>query len=465
MPAACGLPAWSMSNLPTAWNSPNAPAPVTSPASSASSFIGFASATSRKPNASARSALSRSLIFIDRVASYTQPDGLIRTLFHEEFPKAFKDHYGEDATPGRVEEVQSYYFAKSDSGEFTDNENSMAKQKEIYDEILRDKEALLSFGNPRQFIFSHFALGVGWDNPNVFNIATLNQTFSDIKKRQEIGRGLRICRNQEGKRVYDPEGVAEGVEINQLTVIPNETYETFVAQHQSEIGAAIKPRHTHKGNPKNEKIVRVCKEQFDSDRFKKYWKRLGQRTDYTVLFDEEALVTACVAALNKIDEMVRTIDYRPTGEEFGIDLVRDVIPTYREVVPTPHHGIYDHAIIDSGSSYESNLAKQADTDPRVLCVLKLPDRYKIPTPSGNYTPDFGLVVRQVGLRGGAEVIIHLVVETKSTSVLADLDPDQQIKIKCAIRHFHALGIGINEALLFQAPVDRLSSVVQENPPT
>jgi type III restriction enzyme len=496
-----------------------------------------------------------SLIFIDRVASYTQPDGLIRTLFHEEFPKAYRDHFGEDPPPGRVEEVQSYYFAKSGSGEFTDNENSMAKQKEIYDEILRDKEALLSFANPRQFIFSHSALGVGWDNPNVFNIATLNQTFSDIKKRQEIGRGLRICRNQEGKRVYDPESVTEGEEINQLTVIPNETYETFVSQYQSEIGASITPRHTHKGKSKGEKIVRLCKEQFESERFRKFWKRLGQRTDYTVHFDEEDLVTACVEALNKIevpqyeaeivstrideftaggerttwlgtdtqklearftpmdlieelsentqlayptvirilaaienadqlvrnpprylheatrsitrikiDEMVRTIDYRPTGAEFGLDLFKDVIPTYREVVPTPNHGVYDHAIIDSGSSYESLFAKQAEIDPRVICILKLPDWYKIPTPSGNYTPDFGLVVRHKDLRDGAEVEVHLVVETKSTSVLEELDPDEQVKIRCAIRHFHALGIGINEPLLFQAPVDRLNSVINEDPP-
>ncbi len=495
-----------------------------------------------------------SLIFIDRVASYTQPDGLIRTLFHEEFPKAWRDHYGEDAPPGRVEEVQSYYFAKSGSGEFTDNENSMAKQKEIYDEILRDKEALLSFANPRQFIFSHSALGVGWDNPNVFNIATLNQTFSDIKKRQEIGRGLRICRNQEGKRVYDPEGVVEGEEINQLTVIPNETYETFVAQYQSEIGAAIKPRHTHKGDSKDGKIVRLCKEQFESDRFRKFWKRLGQRTDYTVHFDEEALIESCIGELNqievpeytaeitgmrideltengersywlgtvtqkldavftpmdlieelsentqlayptlirilsavrnqdqlvrnpprylheasrritrvKIEEMVRTIDYHLTGKEFGIDLFKDVIPTYRQIVPTPVCGVYDHVIVDSGSLYETNFAKQAELDPKVVCILKLPDWYKIPTPNGNYTPDFGLVVRHKDLRAGAEVEIHLVVETKSTNVLAELDPDEQVKIKCAIRHFEALGVGINESLLFQAPVDRLSSVVNEDP--
>ncbi len=497
-----------------------------------------------------------SLLFIDRVASYTSPDGLIRTLFHEEFPKAYLEHYGKPPPPGLVDEVQSYYFAKSGSGEFTDNENSMAKQKEIYDEILRDKEALLSFANPRQFIFSHSALGVGWDNPNVFNIATLNQTFSDIKKRQEIGRGLRICRNQDGKRVYDSENVIEGEEINQLTVIPNETYETFVAQYQSELGTAITPRHSPKGKPVGKKVVKLCKEQFESERFRQFWKRLGQRTDYTVHFDEDDLVEACIKSLNqievpeyvaeitstrideltasgersffqggdttkldaiftpmdlieelsentqlayptlvrilvgitngdqlvrnppryiheatrsitriKIEEMVRTIDYRPTGEMFGLDLFKDVIPTFKEIVPTPKNGVYDHAIIDSGSSYESNFAKQTELDPRVVCVLKLPDWYKIPTPSGNYTPDFGLVVRHKGLHGDTEVDIHLVVETKSTNVLAELDTDEQVKIKCAIRHFEALGVGVNKPLVFKAPVDRLSSVVREEPPT
>ncbi len=63
----------------------------------------------------------------------------------------------------------------------------------LFDRILKRKEELLRIGNPVEFIFSHFALGVGWDNPNIFNIATLNQSYSEIKKRQEIGRGLRIC--------------------------------------------------------------------------------------------------------------------------------------------------------------------------------------------------------------------------------------------------------------------------------
>ena len=67
----------------------------------------------------------------------------------------------------------------------------MLKNKEIFDRILREKDQLLSFEDPIEFIFSHSALGVGWDNPNIFNIATLNQSYSDIKKRQELGRGLR----------------------------------------------------------------------------------------------------------------------------------------------------------------------------------------------------------------------------------------------------------------------------------
>ena len=85
---------------------------------------------------------------------------------------------------------------------------------------MRDKETLLSFASPLRFIFSHSALKEGWDNPNVFQICTLNETHSAIKKRQEIGRGLRLAVNQNGERVRDES-------VNVLTVIPNESYESF----------------------------------------------------------------------------------------------------------------------------------------------------------------------------------------------------------------------------------------------
>src|SRR2546425_13186143 len=88
------------------------------------------------------------------------------------------------------------------------------KDKEAYDLILKDKERLLSLGEPVSFIFSHSALREGWDNPNVFQICTLNETRSKIKKRQEIGRGLRLPVDETGERCGDPA-------INRLTVIAN----------------------------------------------------------------------------------------------------------------------------------------------------------------------------------------------------------------------------------------------------
>jgi type III restriction enzyme len=241
-----------------------------------------------------------SLIFIDRVANYMEPDGKIKVLFLEEFPRAYQDFYKTDAPAGFAHEVQAYYFAKTSSGEFTDNENSMAKQREIYDEILRDKEKLLAFDNPRQFIFSHSALGVGWDNPNVFNIATLNETYSDIKKRQEIGRGLRICRNQAGQRIYDDETTPEGQEVNLLTVIPNESYHTFVTQYQSELRSHVPLRHSPKGKPPSKKKVTLNRARLEGDSFKKFWQRLSQRTDYSVHFDEDTLIRDCIAKINQI---------------------------------------------------------------------------------------------------------------------------------------------------------------------
>lgn len=500
-----------------------------------------------------------SLVFIDRVANYMAPDGLIKILFREEFPRAYRDHYHQEPPPGFAHEVQAYYFAKTSTGEFTDSENSMAKQREIYDEILRDKEALLAFSNPRQFIFSHSALGVGWDNPNVFNIATLNQTFSDTKKRQEIGRGLRICRDQAGRRIYDDDTTPEGEEINLLTVIPNESYQTFVTQYQSELRQNVPTRHSPKGRPPVSKKVTLRRDRLERDVFTRFWQRLARRTDYCVSFDEDALIENCIGKINgitlqhyeaeieltrieaisardearatslgretarlaadfsaidlieelsentalayptivrivkgltnldqlvrnpprylhlatehinriAIDEMVRTIDYTPTGEAYGLDLFKDVIETFRATVPTPNQGIYDHVILDADSLPESRFADEADRHPRVRALLKLPDWYKIPVPSlkggtTTYTPDFGVVVSHKGLRDDEEIEIHLVVETKSTDNIAELSTEEQVKIRCAIKHFHALGISANTTLLYKAPVTRFDDTLRED---
>jgi type III restriction enzyme len=249
-----------------------------------------------------------SLIFIDRVANYVGETPIIKNIFVQKYKAVFPEyHSGRIPNDEEIQATQGYYFAQKASGEYADNEGGVKEQSKIYDLILKGKEELLNLSNPVQFVFSHSALGVGWDNPNVFNIATLNSTYSEIKKRQEIGRGLRICVNQDGQRVYDDPNVEESERINQLTVIPNETYETFVTQYQEEIksvygtsSAGAGMSHTHKGVPADEvKFKRNTSSEVDKA-FRKYWTALARKTEYTMSFDEDNLIRESADRINQI---------------------------------------------------------------------------------------------------------------------------------------------------------------------
>lgn len=249
-----------------------------------------------------------SLIFIDRVANYVGETPIIKNIFVEKYRAIFPEyHDGRIPTDEEIKAVQGYYFAQKASGEYADNEGGVKEQSKIYDLILKGKEQLLTLSNPVQFVFSHSALGVGWDNPNVFNIATLNSTYSEIKKRQEIGRGLRICVNQDGQRVYDDPNVEDSERINQLTVIPNETYETFVTQYQEEIksvygtsSAGAGMSHTHKGIPADEVTFKRNTSSEVDKAFRKYWTALARKTEYTMSFDEDNLIRESADRINQI---------------------------------------------------------------------------------------------------------------------------------------------------------------------
>ena len=190
-----------------------------------------------------------SLFFVDRVANYRSYDdegnpqkGKYASIFEEEYREIIKKpKYRtllEDVDINtEAERVHNGYFAidkkKDSKGESFFKESKGDEGKTLADEsayqlIMRDKEKLLSFDSKLKFIFSHSALREGWDNPNVFQICTLNETGSEMKKRQEIGRGLRIAVNQEGERV-------RGFDVNTLTVMANESYEDFVSVLQKEI--------------------------------------------------------------------------------------------------------------------------------------------------------------------------------------------------------------------------------------
>jgi type III restriction enzyme len=265
-----------------------------------------------------------SLVFIDKVANYIGETPIIKKLFIEKYKLVYAEWNGnKEPTDEHINQIQGYYFAQKASGEFADNEGGQKEQKKIYELILKGKEELLSLSNPVQFIFSHSALGVGWDNQNVFNIATLNTAYSEIRKRQEIGRGLRICVNQDGHRIYDALNVEDTERINQLTVIPNETYETFVTQYQEEIkevygttkaGAGL--THTHKGKPQNEVHFKRNTSEPINAAFKRFWKSLAKKTDYLISFNEENLIEKSIEEINKINiaDYVAEVSSRSIGE-------------------------------------------------------------------------------------------------------------------------------------------------------
>jgi type III restriction enzyme len=181
-----------------------------------------------------------SLFFIDKVANYRYYDeegnpqkGIYAEIFEEEYKKVIsKQKYStllkeiDLETP--AEGVHNGYFSQDKKGVLKDTRGNTLADDDTYSLIMKDKEKLLSFDSKLKFIFSHSALREGWDNPNVFQICTLNETRSTIKKRQEIGRGLRLCVNQEGERIKDNH-------INTLTVMANESYENFAKTLQKEI--------------------------------------------------------------------------------------------------------------------------------------------------------------------------------------------------------------------------------------
>ena len=187
-----------------------------------------------------------SLFFIDRVANYKYYDeqsnphkGKFALMFEEEYNKAINNPKYKTLFEGVdlesiVSKVHDGYFAvdkkKDTKGDklIKDTTGKTTADEDAYNLIMRKKEKLLSFNSKLKFIFSHSALKEGWDNPNVFQICTLNETSSAIKKRQEIGRGLRICVNQEGERVH-------GFDVNTLTVMANESYEKFAEALQKEL--------------------------------------------------------------------------------------------------------------------------------------------------------------------------------------------------------------------------------------
>ncbi len=465
-----------------------------------------------------------SLFFIDKVANYRENGKFARW-----FAEIYERETGESA-----DGVHDGYFSQ-DKGKDKDTNGNSKADEDTYNLIMKDKEKLLSFDSKLRFIFSHSALKEGWDNPNVFQICTLNETRSPIKKRQEIGRGLRLAVNQQGERVRD-----DGVNI--LTVIPNESYESFASNLQKEYEDECGIKFGNGGaKRKSDRTPQTYRKGFTLDpEFLAIWQKLCCQTYYKVAFEREDLIqTACKLVKNmppiqKTQLVVQKAKINQTqtdgiwGEEiysqnhalendweipdvlheiqrktqltrqtiFEIiqqserigelannpqrfvdlvsekillalhDLMIDGIEYFRQ--PEKDNTAYtqslarwrdleqngaeffknehtfaiknadktifaDYISLDSGT--ENTFAQQCESREDVRLYFKLPDWFKIPTPIGNYNPDWAIVMNHHDK-------VYFVAETKNTGKgiqdgvdLDKLHLTEQQKIACAKKHF------------------------------
>lgn len=488
-----------------------------------------------------------SLFFIDRVDNYAPKEGIIRRLFNQAFDElkvkyAARYPYWQEVS---ADDVQKAYFAqrKIKGGDlvFEDSKSGESeKDKEAYNLIMKDKERLLSFDTPVSFIFSHSALREGWDNPNVFQICTLNQTTSEFKKRQEVGRGIRLAVNEVGDRVHDEK-------INILTVIANESYESYVTRLQSEIaeeygteGVPPKPPDAQKRG-----IARLRKEFILKPEFQELWEQIKHKTRYSVQVETEQLINDVVRELDETeitapqiliekvklvveekgtyetslmgasrnstdvsdralpnvieiienlleyttppvsltrgtllkilqqtsnkqaalinpqafatsvvriikdklaDQLVSGIKYEKINQWYEMTHLEEQIQTWKEYLIPAEHSVYDNVIFDS--NVEKDFVKKLEDDNRVKLYIKLPAWFKVPTPIGNYNPDWAIVMeKRTALTPLEELdsfdrpLLYLVRETKGTTNLNELRPDERRKILCGQNHFQsALGV-------------------------
>jgi type III restriction enzyme len=462
-----------------------------------------------------------SLIFIDRVANYRGEDARIRRFFEEAYTElSAEPRYAMLKLPP-LEAVHAGYFSEDRSGNVKDTRGDSQADEDTYAKIMRDKETLLSLEEPLRFIFSHSALREGWDNPNVFQICTLNESTSEVRKRQEIGRGLRLPVRENGERSHD-------LEINRLLIVANESYKDFAATLQKEI-------ETDTGNSAPRELIQNARERrtlkfrkevlLDAD-FQTLWEKIRPRTRYKVSFDTEKFISKAAEEIHKLpaihtpaysvqrgridtfadggsvsmtaarevaisgyipfmpdilghlqreteltrstlvrileqsgrvgsasanpqkfldmtlhsikhilqEAMVDGIKYEQIGENYDMTQFESrELETYLSKTLDIKHGIYDAIAYDS--DIERKFAAILDEREDVKLFVKLPKWFVVPTPLGNYEPDWAVVIEDEGKEK-----LYFVCETKSTKDSTKLRSSENLKIACGHAHFHELGV-------------------------
>ena len=239
------------------------------------------------------------LFFIDRVANYADEESKFRVWFEEEYESVSKIRKYRNLEMPQAKDAHSGYFASTKQGLKDSKEGKGNREdEEAYDLIMRSKQKLLSFDVPVRFIFSHSALSEGWDNPNVFTICNLQDSQSDVRRRQQIGRGLRLPVMANGER-------CRVEEVNHLTIVATESFEEFAASLQKELRDENGIEFEGIIRNKRERVDLIPKDEFwDIPGFEDLWKRISLRTRYSLNFTTDSLVDEAVRRLKNCEPIL-----------------------------------------------------------------------------------------------------------------------------------------------------------------
>lgn len=306
-----------------------------------------------------------SLFFIDRVANYriynddgTTSLGKIGQWFEEAYKELTAKPIYKDLIAFDVSEVHDGYFSQDKQGQAKDTRGNTADDEDTYNLIMRDKERLLDPAVALRFIFSHSALREGWDNPNVFQICTLNESQSTEKKRQEIGRGLRLPVNEAGERVHDET-------INRLTVIANESYEDFARTLQTEFEEDFGLRFGKVDKIAFSKLVRVASDGKETV--------LGQ--------DESAKIWAELVAggyINAAGDILAKFD--PKNPHFKLELSDAYAGLRADLVDEINRKLFKNRIANARDRRELKFRKEVQLSPEFQALwdkIKHRTRYRV----------------------------------------------------------------------------------------
>ena len=284
-----------------------------------------------------------SLFFIDKVAHYrlyhedgSTALGKIGQWFEDAFCQLTAKPCYKDLIPFHVSRVHDGYFSQDKHHHAKDTRGNTQLDEQTYHLIMRNKEKLLDDREPLRFIFTHSALREGWDNPNVFQICTLNETRSEEKKRQEIGRGMRLPVNSEGERVHDEN-------VNRLTVIANESYKEFARTLQKELEQDCKIQF---GKVEKIAFAHLLRERPDGSE-----EELGQAASVKIW--QELVKNGYLDETGKITDW-----YDPKNPHFDLKISHEFSELRTEIMDEINKKIFENRIVNVRESRKLQFQKE-----------------------------------------------------------------------------------------------------------